>query len=76
MRCGRLRANPAFILLLCLLVGGCAGQRAADPTVAPSHSVDGLVTQVEGPDGTVSIPASIGSWFEAAGKYTLVFTSG
>jgi hypothetical protein len=70
MRPGRWDRNSALILLLCLLVGGCASQRAADPTATPSHSRDGLVnvrwplTQVVGPDGTVSIPASLDSWFE------------
>lgn len=71
MRHGRWYRNSASILLLCSLAGGCASQGAADPSATPSHSRDGLVgvrwqlTQVEGPDGTVSVPASLDSWFEA-----------
>jgi hypothetical protein len=72
MRCGRWSGSPAFILLLCLVIGGCASQQAA-----PGHSGDGLVgvhwrlTQVVGPAGSVAIPASVGSWFEATSGYAV-----
>jgi hypothetical protein len=82
MRRGRWYGNPAFILLLCLLVGGCASQRAANPTATPGHSGDGLVgvrwrlSQVEGPDGAVAIPASVDSWFEATSGYAVTGDDG
>ena len=77
MRYGRWYGSSAFILLLCLVIGGCASQRAAEPTAAPSHSADGLVgvrwrlTQVVGPAGAVAIPASLNSWFEATSGYAV-----
>jgi hypothetical protein len=75
MRRGRWYRNSVFIAALCLLAGGCASQRAADPTATPGHDHDGLVgvrwelTQVRGPDGTVAIPVSLNSWFEAVSGY-------
>jgi hypothetical protein len=77
MRRGRWYRIPVFIAALCLLAGGCASQRAADPTATPSHGRDGLVgvrwelTQVHGPDGTVAIPVSLNSWFEATSGYAV-----
>lgn len=77
MRRGRWHRYPAVILLLCLLAAGCASQRAADPTTTPTHGRDDLVgvrwqlTQVQSPDGTVAIPASLDSWFEATSGYAV-----
>jgi hypothetical protein len=77
MRRGRWYRNPVFIAALCLLAGGCAGQRAADPTATPGHDRDGLVgvrwelTQVRGPEGTLAIPVSLNSWFEATSGYAV-----
>ena len=39
MRPRRWDRSPALILLLCLLVGGCASRRAADPTSTPGIAV-------------------------------------
>jgi hypothetical protein len=64
-------------LLLCLVIGGCTSQRAAEPTAVPGHGGDGLVdvrwllTQVVGPAGAVAIPASLNSWFEATSGYAV-----
>ncbi len=77
MRRRRWYRSPLFIAALCLLAGGCASQRAADPTATPSHGRDGLVgvrwelTQVRGPDGTVGIPASLHHVFQAARAYAV-----
>jgi heat shock protein HslJ len=78
MRRGRWHCYPALVLLLSLLVSGCASQRGlAARTATPGHGHDGLVgvrwqlTQVREPDGTTAIPASIDSWFEATTGYAV-----
>ena len=77
MRRGRWCGSSAFILLLCLVLGGCTSQRAAEPTATPGQGGDGLVgvrwrlTQVAGPAGAVAIPASVDSWFEATSGYAV-----
>jgi hypothetical protein len=77
MKRARWYRNPVFIVALCLLAGGCASHRAADPTPTPGHGRDGLVgvrwelTQVLGPDGTVAIPVSLNGWFEATSGYAV-----
>jgi hypothetical protein len=82
MRCGRWYGSSAFILLLCLVIGGCASQRAAEPAATPGHSGDGLVgvrwrlTQVVGPAGAVAIPASLDSWFKATSGYAVTGDDG
>src|SRR5258707_13422189 len=75
MRRGRWYGSSAFILLLCMVLGGCASQRPADAT--PGHGGDGLVgvhwrlRQVVGPAGTVAIPASLDSYLEVTSQYTM-----
>ena len=77
MKCGRWYGSSAFILLLCLVIGGCASQRTAEPIAAPGHSGDGLagvrwrLTQVVGPTGAVAMPASVDGWFEATSGYAV-----
>ena len=77
MRRGRRYGPPAFILLLCLVLGGCAGQRAAEPTATPGHGGDRLagvhwrLREVAGPAGAWAVPASLDSWLEVTSRYAM-----
>jgi hypothetical protein len=74
---------PVSILLLGLLGAGCGGPGPVDTpdrAGAPGGSAkghDGLtgvrwrLTRVQGPDGAVAIPASLGSWFSATDRYAV-----
>ncbi|HCU94886.1 MAG TPA: hypothetical protein DHU96_20155 [Actinobacteria bacterium] len=74
---GRGYGSSAVILLLCLVLGGCAHQRAAGPVATPRHGGDGLVgvhwrlREVAGPAGAFAVPASLDSWLEVTSRYAM-----
>lgn len=84
MRRHRLPRYPVSILILGLLAAGCSSpgpvstpDRAAPSATASAPKPDGLtgvrwqLTQVQGPSGTVAIPASLDSWFTATDRYAV-----
>jgi heat shock protein HslJ len=77
MRRGRWHGSSAFVLLVCLVLGGCASQRPAEPIATPGHGGHGLagvrwrLRQVTGPAGTVAIPASLDSYLEVTSQYAI-----
>lgn len=77
MRRGRGYGSSALIVLLCLVAGGCASQRAAEPAARPGHGGDRLVgvhwrlREVVGPAGAWAVPASLDSWLEVTGRYAM-----
>lgn len=77
MKRRRRYGTSALVLPICLVLGGCANQRAAEPPAPPRHGGDGLVgvhwrlREVVGPAGAFAVPASLDSWLDVTSRYTM-----